>query len=294
VDNKISIKNKNTKIPLLSVVIPTYNDVKNIKTCLESLKKQSYKNFEIIIADDGSNDNTVKTVESYKDTKILKQNHKGPGEARNLGARKAKGEILIFVDADMAFHKDYLKNLIAPLSDDKVIGTENEIQIAMNFNKNIWTRCFGEYNFDSSSKDRRIFRAIRKNKFLELGGFDKEYGYADDQTFFFKYGLRPSVAKNAICYHKNIESLKFLYKQSRWIGASIDNSWIKAPMIKYLSPFFLLILSPLTIPILSIKKCRENKDFRLLFPWMLIFTAVRYVGTVQGVFRKIFLGKNIR
>ena len=99
---------------LVSVIIPAYNEEGDIELCLKSLKNQSRKKIEVIVVDDGSTDRTVEIVKEHK-VKLLKQNHGGPGAARNRGAKQAKGEILIFIDADMHFPKDYIKNLIAPI-----------------------------------------------------------------------------------------------------------------------------------------------------------------------------------
>ncbi|MDO8623481.1 MAG: glycosyltransferase family A protein [archaeon] len=287
------------KNPLLSVIIPQYNEEKDISDCLKSLENQTYKKIEIIVVDDGSTDNSLELIKNFsKKIKILQQNHKGPGEARNLGAKNAKGEILIFVDADMMFDKDYLKYLVKPIIEEGVIGTENEMQISTNYNKEnmdkIWARCAGKWSFDGTFKNRKIFRAIKKDKFLEMGGFDSSLGYADDQTFFLKYNLRPVIAIGSICYHKNPETLKELYKQNRWMGASIDNKLLKIPIIKHLVPFFLILISPIAIPILSLRKCQKNKDWKILFLWMVIFMIFRYFGTVSGIFRKVYLNKNVR
>jgi glycosyltransferase involved in cell wall biosynthesis len=84
------------------------------------LLQQSFQNFELIIIDDGSSDNTVHIVESYQNQftalTILHQEHGGPGKARNWGADVAKGEILVFVDADMMFDSRYLEELIEPIA----------------------------------------------------------------------------------------------------------------------------------------------------------------------------------
>jgi glycosyltransferase involved in cell wall biosynthesis len=283
--------------PLLSIIIPQYNEEKDILDCLESLSLQTYKNFEIIVIDDGSIDNSLEMIRNFekknKKVKVLEQNHKGPGMARNFGAEKSKGEILVFVDADMTFDKDYLKNLIQPIINEETIGTENEIQ-SSNYKKNIWTKCAGKWSFDGTYETRKIFRALQKDKFFEMGCFDPKYGYADDQTFFLKYGVKPKIAIGSICYHKNPETLKELYKQNRWMGASIDNLIFEIPIIKYFSPLFLIAISPITIAILSIRKSHKNNDWKNLFPWMFIFMTVRYFGTVSGIFRKIFLKKNVR
>jgi len=279
--------------PLLSIVIPVYNEEKNIDKCLSSLNEQSYKKFEIIIVDDGSTDKTLEIVRKFKNVKILQQNHKGPGAARNLGAEKARGEILILIDADMTFDKDYLKFLIAPIIEKNSVGTEEEIQYATNLG-NIWSRCWGKLLTNPNKGERKIFRAIRKNKFLELGGFDPQYGYADDQTFYLKHKIPADVAKNAVCYHKNPETLRGVYKQSRWIGASLNNLLFRMPIVKYFSPVLLVLASPVAIPLFAVKRCAKNKEFKILVPWMLIFSAVKYFGTVHGIFWKIYRGKNVR
>ncbi|MBU1136288.1 MAG: glycosyltransferase family A protein [Nanoarchaeota archaeon] len=277
-------------MPELSIIIPTYNEENDIFSSLISLSEQSYKNFEIIIVDDGSTDRTLEIVEKFKEQnkisiKILKQLHGGPGKARNFGAKNAKGEILIFIDADMRFDKDYLKNLIEPILKTRGIGTTHELELVNNIN-NIWSRCWGRVRVSKEeAKDVKIFRAIRKKEFLELGGFEPKYGYADDQTLWFKYKIKPIVAKNTICYHKNPETLKQVFKQSRWIGASHDAGLIKFAMM--------IIFFPVLIPILSIRKSWKNKDFSI-FPAMIIFMTARYFGNLAGYYRKIFCKENIK
>ncbi|MFQ5531901.1 MAG: glycosyltransferase [Candidatus Nanoarchaeia archaeon] len=280
----------------VSVIIPTYNEERDISECLNSLKKQALKNLEIIVVDDGSKDKTIERIKKFKRIKIIKGQHKGPGFSRNLGARSAKGDILVFIDADMVFDKDYLKNLINPLiKNKKIIGATHDFEIANNVD-NIWSKCWGKIRVskENAKKDSKVFRAIRKDKFLSFGGFDPKYGYADDQTFWFKYKIKPTVAKNTTCYHKNPETLKEVYKQSRWIGASIENSFTETPIIKYFYPLILVILSPLAIVLLSLKRCYKNKNFRLLFPWMFIFMISRYFGTIKGIINKIYFNKNVR
>lgn len=279
---------------LISIVIPTYNEEKDIFDCIESLLEQSYKNFEIIIVDDGSTDDTVKIIKRLKkqDKRInlIQGEHKGPGFSRNLGANKAKGEILVFVDSDMTFDKGYLDNLIKPIIQDKnLIGTTHELEVVKNI-ENIWSRCWGNIRLDFRDKKEEgvLFRAIRRDKFLEFGGFNPRYGYADDQTFWIERKIKPKVAKETICYHKNPETLKEVYRQSKWIGASIDISGIKKGV-----PFLMILGFPLIIPFLSIKRCHRNKDFKIILP-MIIFIFARYFGTIQGMFNKIFLGRNVR
>lgn len=278
----------------LSVIIPVHNEEKDIGQALESLKQQSLKPKEIIIVDDGSVDSTLKIAKRFN-VKILKQNHQGPGKARNLGAKHASGNILIFIDADMTFDKDYLKNLVSPIINSReVIGTTHDYEIVLN-TKNIWSRCWGKIRVSKEqAKDVKIFRAIRKDKFLELGGFDSRYGYADDQTLWFKYKIKPEVARNSTCYHKNPETLRSVYKQSVWIGASIENVFTLTLILKHILPIILFLIFPIAIPLLAIKRSFSLKELKILIPWMIIFISARYFGTIRGLIRKIYFEINVR
>lgn len=282
---------KISKNPLLSVVIPCYNEEDDIAECLKSIGEQSHQKYEIIIIDDGCTDKTIEIVDSFPKTRVLKQDHKGYGAGCNLGAEKAKGEILILVDADMTFNKDYFKDMIEPIVAQGKIGTEEETQLATNLDK-IWSRCWGKVITDPKNKERKVFRAIRRDKYLEMGGFDPKYGYADDQTFYFKYGLTSDIAKGAICYHKNPETLKKTYRQSRWIGSSTRAKWIEVPVINLIVVGLMYLLSPLAIPALAIKKAIRNKEFGIL-GYIMIYMVYRYLGNLEGYLRKIFLNKNV-
>lgn len=92
------------KKPLISIIVPVYNVEDYIEECLESLVKQTYKNLEIILIDDGSTDNSGEICDDYvlKDTRIkcFHQINQGVGAARNKGLEVAEGELIGFVDPD--------------------------------------------------------------------------------------------------------------------------------------------------------------------------------------------------
>lgn len=87
---------------MISVIIPLYNKESTIKASIESVLTQSYKDIEVIIVDDGSTDNSVAVVETISDKRLIliRQKNSGPGAARNAGAKQAKGEWIVFLDAD--------------------------------------------------------------------------------------------------------------------------------------------------------------------------------------------------
>ncbi|SDN22516.1 glycosyltransferase family 2 protein [Alkalicoccus daliensis] len=102
--------------PLISVIIPVYNGAEYIETCFQSIISQSYQNLEIIIINDGSEDNSSEICDYYasKDQriKVIHQENKGLSAVRNRGVRESKGDYIGFVDSDDYIHSDMYKILL--------------------------------------------------------------------------------------------------------------------------------------------------------------------------------------
>jgi len=213
---------------MVSVIIPTFNEGNYLGACVASLTKQSLEDFEIIIVDDGGVDNSEFIVQNLKlqneNKKIvyLKQSHKGPGAARNLGAKSARGDILVFVDADMNFERNFLKNLIKPILLGKCKGTFSKMEYVGNW-ENVWSRC---WNINEGWEDRRrhkkghpdtqkVFRAILRREFVRVEGFSPG-GYSDDYSLSDKLGYKAINAPNSIFFHNNPQSLSEVFRQAKW------------------------------------------------------------------------------
>lgn len=213
------------KKPLISVIIPTYNEERHISQCIESFKIQTYKPLEIIVVDDGSRDKTLKILKKTKGIRVLKQKHQGPGAARNKGALKAKGEILVFVDADMTFDKKFIDKLTLPIRIGKTIGTFSREEFVSN-SENLWARNWsinrgweeGRMHPTNYPDTQKVFRAILKDKFDSVGGFDTKVGYTDDWSLANKLGKEAIAAEGAIFYHRSPDSLKEAFIQARWMS----------------------------------------------------------------------------
>ena len=104
------------KKKLVSVIVPAYNVDEYLEDCIQSLICQTYTNYEIIIIDDGSTDNTYTIVKrltsEYKKIKSFRQKNQGVSMARNTGMQKAKGEYYVFVDADDIVVPQYIESLV--------------------------------------------------------------------------------------------------------------------------------------------------------------------------------------
>ena len=212
------------KSPLVSVIIPVYNEELYLSYCLHSLKNQTYKYIEIILIDDGSTDESVEIAKRF-DVTILKQRHKGAGAARNKGVRSSKGEIIALLDADMKYDKKYIEKLIVPILEEYAVGTFNKEELVAN-KDNIWSRCWSinsglPYNrrlpVDYPNTEN-VFRAIKKSYFLKKRGFNESEGYTDDSSLSKKLNLRSVNAVGAISYHYNPSTLVEVFFSARWIG----------------------------------------------------------------------------
>jgi glycosyltransferase involved in cell wall biosynthesis len=101
--------------PIISIIMPCYNAGDNIKYSIASVYEQSFKNFELIVVNDGSSDNSLDILtnlaETYPTLRVINQPNKGAGPARNTGLQVARGEFIAFLDADDSWHPDCLLKL---------------------------------------------------------------------------------------------------------------------------------------------------------------------------------------
>lgn len=262
------------KNKLVSIIIPIYNEEKSILECLQSLKQQAYKPIEIILVDDGSNDKTQKIIRDFKSEnahlglKVLSQSHKGPGIARNLGSKQSTGVILVFVDADMTFDKNFILDLVRPILTDECIGTFSKNEMVKNAN-NIWSvawninrNCSRNRMLPTDYPDNApVFRAILKNKFEKVGGFDTTGEYTDDWSLSRKLKTKSRLAKGAIYYHSNPDSLAEVWKQARWIG---KNEFVCGNLLRKIKSLLFYCL-PFSLTIGTYKTIASASLFFLYF-----------------------------
>lgn len=282
-----------SKLSLTSIIIPVYNEEKIIADCLISLTEQSDQLLEIIVVNDGSTDRTVNIIENLKlkikNLRLLSQKHLGPGPARNLGAKHAKGRILVFVDADMTFDKNFIKDLIAPIINGKTIGTFSKNELNANLN-NVWSKCWNinrgwppdrliPENYPNTAP---VFRAILKSEFDKAGGFDMTGEYTDDWSLSRKLGKKSTVVKGATYYHSNPESLSEIFKQARWIGKSefISGNLLRRirSLIQYSLPSsFILGLTKSALNFISKKSFAYFYFliFKLVYDWAIFVSVIR-------------------
>lgn len=218
--------------PLVSVIIPTYNRARLIKRTIGSVLKQTYSNFEIIVVDDASYDNTEETIKLFNDKRIIyvkQEKNRGPAVARNTGIKKAKGEYIAFLDSDDEFCSDKIESVLKRFN----ILNNN---IALIFTNGWLTNTKGrnltlpiqresgyiaDMKFEFPLKKLIIPPSgwmIKRSSYKGEIGFDERMRHWDDGDFFVRtagnnriyYYNKPLVVWHEVKNHVNILKLRLV------------------------------------------------------------------------------------
>ena len=197
-------KNKNKKLPLVSIILNCYNSAKFLKKSINSVIKQSYQNWELIIFDNCSNDNTkleVLKFKKYKKIKYFKSRKLfNLYYARNLAIEKAKGSLITFLDADDWWLKDKLKFQVRYLDNNKLSNVvysnlflffEKKNKIKLFSKKNLYNGDITQSLLDNF-KMPILTTMIRKKVFLK-NKFDKQYNIIGDFDLFVRISLKEKI-----------------------------------------------------------------------------------------------------
>ncbi len=255
-----------------SVIVPVYNRPNEVDELLESLTKQTYKNFEVIIVEDGSSILCKDIVDNYAkelDIKYFFKENTGPGFTRNYGAEQASGEYLIMFDSDCIIPEKYIEiiekelaktNVDAFGGPDKALDTFTPIQKAINYSM---TSFFTTGGIRGGKKkiDRYYPRGfnfgIRRSIFDILNGFSK-MRFGEDIDFsirIYQNGYYVKFIPNGYVYHKRRTDFKKFFKQIYNSGIARINLYKKYPnslKIVHLLPSIFTIYTVLSIILLFI------------------------------------------
>lgn len=247
--------------PYLSIIVPVLNGANHINNLMNSLININYPDnkYEILIVDNGSRDTTVELIKKFQknipELKLFFEKRKSSYAARNTGIRNAKGEILVFTDADCIVDKNWLINIVEGFSENSVGCVAGEILSGKWFNiveeyytkkdimsqKNTLNSEFLPYPMTANV-------AYRKVIFEKIGYFDEKLISGGDADFAWRMQLETEYKivydQNAIVIHKHRTNIKSLFKQQFSYGygsvllyekhSSFMNFNLKSTLIDYL------------------------------------------------------------
>lgn len=231
---------KSTQFPLVSVIIPCFNNEKHIVECLDSLADQTYENLEIVIVNDGSTDNSVEKIKNWKkkNIKLINQENQGVSVARNVGFASSTGDFIQYLDADDFISPNKIESQIQLIKDK-----ENAISNC---------RCFIYYDEKNIVERKQIvdksyenplnwlednwlnltFGAthswlIPRNLIVKAGPWNERLTKSGDSEFFSRILMNSNsieYSENAICYYRKHGFGTLSNQKSRITAESTLNS----------------------------------------------------------------------
>ncbi|MBN2119615.1 MAG: glycosyltransferase [Candidatus Omnitrophica bacterium] len=257
---------------LVSVIVPVYNEEKNIINCLRAIKDQTYSSLEFIVVDNASNDRSKELAKDYAD-KLISEYKRGITFAKNTGLSLARGELVATTDADCIPDKDWLDELVKCFSDPSV-GAAGGLNIipsdSSDFEKcidfvlkSLGSTFRSNYAFDSSEVIETFHNPgcnamYRRGILEELGGFNEQLLTTEDEELDFrirKKGYKVIFTPFAKVYHRRRSSWKKFAKQiyrysigrMQFIRLCPDiNQWPRfMPSLVILFSLYILVLAAL-------------------------------------------------
>lgn len=252
-----------TKINLVTVIIPVFNGERYITDTLDSILKQTYTNFELLVVNDGSTDNTLQIVERYAQIdsriKIVNKTNGGVSSARNAALSLVRGKYYTFIDSDDIVTSDYLESLTSHAQETNADVVSSTVRIdpdpAQTAKQRIsldgeWA--VRELLYDGIIKNHSVAKLYRTARFKNIR-FDETLAVGEDMEFVFRvlkkskrivvvddmlyfYIQRPNSAMNACFSHKRADSYFAAIKIINTNGLSSDE--LKAARTKLFTEAF--------------------------------------------------------
>lgn len=217
----------------ISVIIPVFNGGGTLEACLDSIYRSHYPNYEVILVDDASIDNSIEIAKNFPCKIIKLKKNSGPSTARNAGAKKAKGEVLLFIDADTKIQDNTLSLVRDSLKNEGVccvtgVVKKEKYEGIINQYRNLWEH-FEFFRYPERTILPATFLcAIWRKYFEEVGRFDENVkNPVDDREFGWRLvkftNSEIRLDKKIVVEHQiNYSLFSFLKRQYR-----LGFYWIK-------------------------------------------------------------------
>lgn len=187
--------------PLVSVIIPNFNYARTLSACIEAVQRQTYPAIEIIVSDDASTDDSVEIARRLNATVLTATRNSGVSTARNRGADHAKGDILFFVDSDVALAPDAVEKAVEILQQEPGLGAvcgmyeaepmfpDTLVKRYRAIQQYVW---FNEVDGPIPGLHSALF-GIRTAVFREIGPFNDRLRWTEEQDYGFRLNARYEV-----------------------------------------------------------------------------------------------------
>ncbi|GAA4419506.1 glycosyltransferase family 2 protein [Georgenia halophila] len=262
--------------PLVSIIVPGYNEGVVIESCIRSIARSSYPRYEVICVDDGSSDDTYAKMQALADelptVRALTQRNAGKGAALNRGLDHSSGEVFMLVDADGVFGRDTITEMVRAFDDERVgavCGDDRPVNL-----DRVQTRFLAVIAHLGTGLMRRAMSvlhclpivsgntgAFRRDVLEQTGGLDQDTIGEDLELTWrvYRAGYRVAFAPRALVHSESPSTVRGLWKQRvRWSRGLIQTvgrhrDMIGNPRYGVFGPYLVInVLSQIVVPVLQV------------------------------------------
>ncbi len=277
-------------MPFFSIIIPVYNRPEEVDELLESLSKQTYLDFEVLLIEDGSTEKCNLVAEKYKDDINIRYYYKensGRSETRNYGMEKAEGDYFVFFDSDCVIPPFYFEKIKKTLDlnytdsyggPDKADESFTDLQKAISFSMTSFLTTGGIRGSKGVKMEKfvpRTFNMGFSNEVYEkVGGFKDMFGEDIDLSLRIRdNGYTCQLISDAYVYHKRRVDLRSFYRQVHVFGMARISLYLLHPSSLKLVHTLPALFTIVSLIMLLVSFYNIWFIFPLLFYFLLIFIA---------------------
>ena len=208
---------------LVSIVVPLYNAERDVPAVLEEIKKQTYRNVEVTMVDDGSIDQTysvvVEACRQLPNAKAVRTSHEGASHARNAGIQASRGETIFFMEADCSYAEEYIQRAVELLDAQPEVSAVCLTGAPLKLKHNIAVESIDienkvQHRLLAEGKIRPFYAWVyRRRAILEVGGFDEKLFQGEDKDLFRRFeaaGYKVGWIPGVHWWHKRDQTLREL------------------------------------------------------------------------------------
>ena len=282
------VRNTTDNVPAISVIVPVYNSEKIVETCLESILQQSYRNFELIVVDDGSTDGSGEICDRLAETdtrlRVFHEQNGGVSKARNTGIGKARGKWITFVDHDDMLPKDAFSSFSQFLDRKDIdiiqgqvftLRGNNEMPVypAEEVKDSVEILNIYDYSSRGGTYRTNIWGKLYRKELLRQCKFPEGH-YCEDIYFNGLYFSTPNIQKAAV-----LNSCAYIYRDN---NASTSHNWdtsVFNDMVRVMA-------------VLYEKVKKRTRSKLLISEYLQLFFTQYYSFKYNMILRKGYKGEN--
>jgi len=267
---------------MISIIIPAYNAEKYITETIDSVLFQTYKDWELIIVDDGSTDDTAKIVKVFcdKDNRIqyFYKENSGVSDTRNYGMEKAKGDYIVFLDSDDVWLNIFLEETLSILKENKNIGVVNTNVQFIDYKSNKTSIFYS--GVTSSDINKLIFfelqnrttgpsgTVLRTKLAKKINGFNKDLSNVADKMFYIQISKITTIANiNKVLWYYRVHDDN-MHKNINNIILDFENYFTILKQKKYINKISDIKRLKRKINKISLKECLVSRNIYCTFKYI--------------------------